>query len=312
MSTRRIASGQPFVALLLGGFAAILFTNPAWAQGYGAESAPPPPGEEDAPPPPDALPPPQAPDENTFEQNLSPYGRWVDTPEYGRVWVPSDTTPDWQPYTDGHWVDTEWGWSFASTVPWGWAAFHYGRWGFGSGLGWFWVPGFVWSPAWVSWRYYPGFVCWSPFAPGGFAFGRHWPGWVVLPGVHFTHPINRFRIPGARSGVIVRAANPVASMASRTARAHFPGTGRSWGNGTVRGGGSVRGGNVRPSGGIRAGGFTRSAFRGAVPFRGRFNVATRAFPARAIARGSSFGGGRTFSGVRPGGSTFSRGFARRR
>src|SRR5690242_13341680 len=30
----------------------------------------------------DVAPPAQAPDEQTFEQRLSPYGRWVDTPEY--------------------------------------------------------------------------------------------------------------------------------------------------------------------------------------------------------------------------------------
>jgi len=314
MRTRRIVSRQ---LLLLGAIAPLFFTNAAWAQTYGAEAPPPPPGEEDsAQPPGDALPPPQAPDEYTFEQNLSPYGRWVDTPEYGRVWVPSDTSPDWQPYTDGHWVDTQWGWSFASSVPWGWATFHYGRWGFGSGLGWFWVPGFVWSPAWVSWRYYPGYVCWSPFAPSGFAFGRRWPGWVVLAGVHFTHPINSFRVPRTHTGVIVRAANPVASIASRTARAHSGGTGRSWGNGNVRGGGggNVRSGNARPSVGIRAGhGFTRSSFGSPSRYRGSFNAATtRAFPARSIARGSSFAGGRTFAGMTPGRSTVSRGFARRR
>jgi hypothetical protein len=311
VSTRRIVPG-PF--LLLGAIAPFFFTSAAWAQSYGTE-APPPPGDEDAAQPPvDALPPPQAPDESTFEQNLNPYGRWMDTPDYGRVWVPSNTSPDWQPYTDGHWVDTEWGWSFASSVPWGWATFHYGRWGFGSGLGWFWVPGFVWSPAWVSWRYYPGYVCWSPFAPGGFAFGGRWPGWVVLPGVHFTHPINNFRVPRTHTGVIVRAANPVASIASRTARAHFGGPGRSWGNGNVRGGGNVRAGTARPSGGTRpAHGLTRSTFRSAAPYRGSFNSsATRSFPARGIVHGSSFGGGRTFAAVTPGRSTLSRGFARRR
>jgi uncharacterized protein DUF6600 len=323
MSARRHAVA---IALLAGASAAILFTNTAWAQGYEGEAVPPPPPEGDdaqpGMPPADALPPAQAPDENTFEQNLSPYGRWVDTPEYGRVWVPSDTGPDWQPYTDGHWVDTDWGWSFASSVPWGWAAFHYGRWGFGPGLGWFWVPGFVWSPAWVSWRYYPGFVCWSPFAPSGFVFGRSWPGWVVLPGVHFTRPIARFRIPRTHSGPIVRAANPVAAIASRAARANFRGAGSSWGNGNVRQGGAVRGGgNVRAGGSVRGGarGFSPGTFRSGGNFRssGTFRSSSNAGGSRSsfaggASRAWSSGGGRTFAGVTHSAPAASHAFARRR
>jgi hypothetical protein len=319
MSTRRRTSGSSFAALLAAGCAAVLFANVASAQTYEGETAPPPPDEDQAQagiPPTNALPPAQAPDENTFEQGLSPYGRWIDTPEYGRVWVPSDVGPDWQPYTDGRWVDTEWGWSFASSVPWGWAAFHYGRWGFGPGLGWFWVPGFVWAPAWVSWRYYPGFVCWSPFAPAGFAFGRHWPGWVVMPGVHFTRPIVRFRIPRTHAVPIVRAANPVAAIASHAARAQFRGSANSSRNGTVRQGGPVgAGGSVRANGSTRATrGFTRSTFRGGARFRAGFTIgATRTFGTRGVFRGSSVhAGGRNFAGVMRAAPAPSRGFARRR
>jgi hypothetical protein len=316
MSARRHAVA---IGLLAGASAAILFTNTGWAQGYGGEAVPPPPPEGDdvqpGMPPADALPPAQAPDENTFEQDLSPYGRWVDTPEYGRVWVPSDTGPDWQPYTDGRWVDTDWGWSFASSVPWGWAAFHYGRWGFGLGLGWFWVPGFAWSPAWVSWRYYPGFVCWSPFAPSGFVFGHNWPGWVVLPGVHFTRPIARFRIPRTHSGPIVRAANPVAAIASRPARANFRGGGNSWGNGSVRQGGAVRGGgNARVGGSVHgARGFSPGTFRSGGTFRSTFNTgAPRSFFARGASRAWSSGGGRAFAGATRSAPAASHAFARRR
>ena len=32
----------------------------------------------------------------TFYDELSPYGRWVEYPEYGYVWVP-DAGPDFQP-----------------------------------------------------------------------------------------------------------------------------------------------------------------------------------------------------------------------
>src|SRR5216683_1889338 len=311
MSTRRRASALVFAALLAGGAAAILFTNVAMAQTVGGDTIPPlPDDDEQGEPgvtPPEALPPTQTPDETTFEEGLSPYGRWVDSPEYGRVWVPSDTGPDWQPYTDGRWVDTDLGWSFASSVPWGWAVFHYGRWGFGLGLGWFWVPGFVWAPAWVSWRYYPGFVCWSPFAPRGFVFGSHWPGWIVLPARHFTHPIARFVVPRAHAAPIIRAANPVVSIASSRAHGNFPGVR------TFRGGGNVRGSPALQGGGTIHGGraFHRSTFRTGGAFRRGENFVGRGTSRGAgTFRGWPLGGGRSFAGSMRSSPVGSRGFDR--
>jgi hypothetical protein len=49
--------------------------------------------------------------------------------------------------------------------PWGWAAFHYGRWAFDERLGWVWVPGNTWAPAWVAWRSGQGYIGWAPLAP---------------------------------------------------------------------------------------------------------------------------------------------------
>ena len=314
MSIRRHA--LVVTALLASGPIAFSFAGAAAAQTYGAEALPPPPPDQDegqdGVPPADALPPAQAPDQYAFEQGLSPYGRWVDTPEYGRVWVPSETAPDWQPYSDGRWVDTEWGWSFASSVPWGWATYHYGRWGFGLGVGWFWVPGFVWAPAWVSWRYSPGFVCWAPFAPAGFVYGRHWPGWVVVAGTHFTRPIARFRVSPARSAPIVRAANPVAAIASRQAQGVLRGGGSSWGRGNVRqGGGSSGVRAVVPARNVK--GFQRSTFRSGGTFRGSANGgANRTFTARGASRSWSPGAGRTFGGSMRSAVSASGGFGRRR
>ena len=121
---------------------------------------------------------------------------------------------EWQPYTDGQWVDTSYGWSFQASVPWGWATYHYGRWGSRNNLGWYWVPGFRWAPAWVAWRHVNGYAAWSPLAPRGFAYGRNWPGWVVVPHAHFTAPIRRWALPSNRVGVIVRAARPVQGFGS--------------------------------------------------------------------------------------------------
>ncbi len=194
------------------------------------EPPPPPPDDADAQPapPPEAVQPPaQAPSQQAFEQQLSPYGRWVDTPEYGRVWVPN-ASPDWQPYADGRWVDTAYGWTFVSGVPWGGIVFHYGRWGWRAGLGWYWVPGYTWGPAWVSWRWVNGYACWSPLAPRGYVYGRAWPGWVVVPHAHFAGPIRRWMVPQARVGVIVRSARPVRAFPSRRAR-EWSGSGRGGG-----------------------------------------------------------------------------------
>lgn len=185
------------------------------------ELPPPPPPPDDIAgeaPPQQVEPPPQQPTQQTFDQQLSPYGRWVDTPEYGRVWVPS-VNGDWQPYADGRWVDTSYGWSFWSPAPWGWIAFHYGRWGWNPAFGWYWVPGYRWGPAWVGWRHVNGYACWSPLAPRGYVYGPYWRGWVVVPHAHFTAPIRSWAIPPARVGVIVRSARPVRMFPSYRSRA---------------------------------------------------------------------------------------------
>ena len=48
---------------------------------------------------------------------------------------------------------------------WGWVVYHYGRWAHDRGLGWFWVPGDEWAPAWVDWRYGGDDIGWAPLPP---------------------------------------------------------------------------------------------------------------------------------------------------
>jgi hypothetical protein len=43
--------------------------------------------------------------------------------------------------------------------------YHYGRWANDRQLGWFWVPGDDWAPAWVDWRYGGDTVGWAPLPP---------------------------------------------------------------------------------------------------------------------------------------------------
>ena len=104
-------------------------------------------------------------DVDVFYDRLSPYGRWFWHPRYRQVWAPRGVPVGWRPYTHGRWVYTHDGWLWDSDYPWGWAAFHYGRWLFDDDLGWVWVPGTRWGPAWVAWRYGSGFVGWAPLPP---------------------------------------------------------------------------------------------------------------------------------------------------
>jgi uncharacterized protein YraI len=103
-------------------------------------------------------------DTAVFYDRLSPYGNW--TWLQGQyVWVPSRVDQSWRPYTRGRWVYTDRGWTWISNEPFGWATYHYGRWGFSKQVGWFWVPGRRWAPAWVSWRSSDDYLAWAPLPP---------------------------------------------------------------------------------------------------------------------------------------------------
>src|SRR5450432_1499374 len=101
----------------------------------------------------------------SFYDELSPYGNWINYPGYGYVWSPN-AGPDFQPYaSNGNWIYTNAGWTWASNYNWGWAPFHYGRWFYENGYGWMWVPGNEWAPAWVSWRGGGDYYGWAPMGP---------------------------------------------------------------------------------------------------------------------------------------------------
>lgn len=125
-----------------------------------------------------------APTYQSFHDQLSPYGRWVSVAGYGNVWQPGGVTADFSPYvTAGHWVYTEYGWTWVSDYAWGGATFHYGRWFRDAAYGWLWAPGYQWAPAWVAWGSCGGYYCWAPLAPG-FGFGYYHPAfayWNFVP-----------------------------------------------------------------------------------------------------------------------------------
>ena len=101
----------------------------------------------------------------TFYDDLSPYGYWINYPGYGYVWSPN-VGPEFEPYvTNGQWVYSDYGWTWMSGYSWGWAPFHYGRWFYQDGYGWLWMPDTEWAPAWVVWGQSSGYYGWAPLPP---------------------------------------------------------------------------------------------------------------------------------------------------
>jgi hypothetical protein len=102
-----------------------------------------------------------------FYQKLDSYGEWREAGDYGYVWQPreAEQSRDWRPYTEGRWVYSDAGWTWVSDEPFGWATYHYGRWLRLKAVGWVWVPGDEWAPAWVSWRTNKDYVGWAPLPP---------------------------------------------------------------------------------------------------------------------------------------------------
>lgn len=147
----------------------------------------------------------------TFYDELSPHGRWIDYPQHGYVWVPNGIR-DFRPYeTGGHWVWTDgYEWMWVSDYSWGWAPFHYGRWLHDPFYGWVWVPGYEWAPAWVAWRDGGDYYGWAPLRPGisiSIGFGSYNPPvdyWCFAPRRYITsRNIGRHYIDRSRNVTII-------------------------------------------------------------------------------------------------------------
>ena len=159
-----------------------------------------------------------------FHRSLSAHGHWINLGNYGPCWRPANLAIGWRPYFDnGYWAYTEYGWTWISNDPWGDIVFHYGTWEYDSFYGWIWVPGYVWSPAWVTWSYTDFYIGWAPLPPT-FRFHRHH-GFTGRPIVVDHHHYNfvsaedmtvsnlhRVRVPEARNIEIVRLARAATTI----------------------------------------------------------------------------------------------------
>jgi len=112
-----------------------------------------------------------------FQEQLSPYGTWVNIPGYGQCWQPYGMPYGWRPYYDnGYWVYTDAGLYWQSGYAWGAIPFHYGRWAYVGGYGWVWAPAYEYGPAWVFWRHSGDYVGWAPLPYGAVFVDGGW-GW---------------------------------------------------------------------------------------------------------------------------------------
>lgn len=98
-----------------------------------------------------------------YADDLDGNGKWVyveDTESW--CWTPTAVDADWSPYSNGYWGAYGGGMTWVSSEPWGYVTCHHGRWGWRMGLGWYWIPGVYYSPAWVAWHSTGTWFGWSP------------------------------------------------------------------------------------------------------------------------------------------------------
>lgn len=167
-----------------------------------------------------------------FYSSLAPYGVWFEYRDYGLCWRPTVVGPGWRPYTHGHWVWTEYGWTWVSHYVWGWAPFHYGRWLYDDYYGWIWVPDDVWGPAWVEWRISDTYIGWAPLPPtarvnvgvgisvGSYSIPHFW--WSFTTWDHFIGP-RIVLLPVRRNVVILRETRSVDGVRYRDRRIYNEG-----------------------------------------------------------------------------------------
>jgi hypothetical protein len=162
-------------------------------------------------------------DVSFFYDQLAPYGQWISTADYGWVWCPSNVPFGWRPYTVGHWVYADCGWTWVSDEPWGWACYHYGRWYFDSDYGWCWMPDTVWGPCWVAWNWGDDWCGWAPLPPlVGWESEPDWDHviphhcWNFIDRERFCDQhVERFVVPVARNVTLLQQTKNVTRIAVR-------------------------------------------------------------------------------------------------
>lgn len=129
-----------------------------------------------------------------FYEVLFDYGTWVEADRFGTLFCPDPRVvgADFRPFARGHWAFSESGWTFVGETPISWVTDHYGRW-VRTGLPacrWGWVPGEIWSPAWVEFRVGENVIAWRPAPFDGILVRLNLPAGPRLPVVKAEPPGN--------------------------------------------------------------------------------------------------------------------------
>jgi hypothetical protein len=111
----------------------------------------------------------------------SRYGEWLWDDLYGYVWRPfldQNLYPwGWQPYYAGQWTSYNGQMFWIPGEPWGWVPYHLGVWQWDKKLGWIWLPGSLFAPAWATWDFYFFYAGWRPWSLYDWMFGYTSYGW---------------------------------------------------------------------------------------------------------------------------------------
>lgn len=91
---------------------------------------------------------------------------WRPVNELAAAMINENENKEYVPYNNGQWIYTDQGWYFRANTPEEEVTCHYGRWTQDPNLGYVWLPGKVWSPAWVEWRENEDYIAWAPVPPG--------------------------------------------------------------------------------------------------------------------------------------------------
>jgi hypothetical protein len=96
------------------------------------------------------------------------YGEWIWDEMYGYVWRPyidNGAYPwGWSPYYYGSWSYSGGQLFWVPQEPWGWIPYHLGVWQWDKKLGWVWLPGSMFAPAWADWDFFFGYASWRPWS----------------------------------------------------------------------------------------------------------------------------------------------------
>ncbi len=98
-------------------------------------------------------------------------GEWLWDDLYGYVWrpyfndlrYPWGEVGVWSPYVYGRWTETGGSMFWVPEEPWGWVPYHLGLWQWDRKLGWVWLPGSLFAPAWAAWDFFEGHYAWRPW-----------------------------------------------------------------------------------------------------------------------------------------------------